>query len=209
VIDGPAHKLPEPQHWSALWRRLAGKLGNLERPVPRLLGHAPNALTAIRPVIGIASGFAVLTDNGGTGAWLYLAGYVSDVADGFLSRAMKAESHLGASLDRLADVAFHTAVGIGLIAAAIRNGSPGVLVILGVLVVGERLIRRWIAAHSAAGKVIGGTYRIVMFALLLVFCDAAQRPLLIEAGLAVMVITYAYEGFVILTELRTGERPVR
>ena len=188
MIDGPAHKLPGLKPWSALW---------------------PNALAAIRPIIGIACGFAVLTDYGAAGAWLYLVGYVSDVADGFLSRAMKAESDLGAALDGLADVAFHAAVGLGLIAAAIRDGSWGVLIILGILLVGERLIRRWIAAHSVAGKVIGGTYRIVMFALLLVFCDAAQRLLLIEAGVVVMVITFVYEGFVTLQELRTGERPVR
>jgi hypothetical protein len=48
-----------------------------------------------------------------------------------------------------------------------------------------------------------------MFALLLVFCDAAQRPPLIETGLAVMVITYVYEGLVTLHEHRNGERPVR
>ncbi len=209
MIEGPAHKLPRPQPWSALWRQLANKLGNLERPVARLLGHAPNALTASRPVIGVACGVALLTDNVAAGAWLYLAGYVSDVADGFLSRAMKAESDLGAALDKWADVAFHGAVGLGLIGAAIRDGSWGVPIILGILVVGERLVRRWIAAHSVAGKVIGGTYRMVMFALLLVFCNAEQRPGLIEAGLAVMVITYAYEGFVTLHELRTGERPVR
>ena len=40
-------------------------------------------------------------------------------------------------------------------------------------------------------------------------CDADQRPLLIEAGLAVMVITYIYEGFVTLDEMRFGERPIR
>jgi phosphatidylglycerophosphate synthase len=179
------------------------------RRVARVLDHGPNALAAIRPLIGVASGFAVLTDNGVGAAWLYLAGYLSDVGDGFLSRAMKAESDSGAALDRLADVAFHAAVGLGLIGAAIRHGSVGVLVVLGILVVGERLIRWWIAAHSVAGKAIGGLYRIAMFSLLLVFCDAAQRLLLIEAGLAVMVITYVYEGFVTLHELRIGERPVR
>jgi phosphatidylglycerophosphate synthase len=190
-----------------LWRRLANKLGNLERPVARLLRRAPNALTASRPVIGVACGIAVLTDNVAVGAWLYLAGYLSDVADGFLSRAMKADSDWGAVLDRWADVAFHAAVGLGLIAAATRHGSWGVLIILGTLVVGERVVRRWIAAHSVAGKVIGGTYRIVMYALLLVFCNSEQRPVLIEVGLAVMLITYAYEGLVTLHELQTGERP--
>ena len=121
----------------------------------------------------------MLSDNGATGAWLYLAGYVSDVADGFLSRAMKAESDSGAALDGLADVACHAAVGVGLIGAAVRHGP----LVLGILVAGERLIRRWISARSTAGKAIGCTYRIVMFALLLVFCDADQRPLLIDAGL--------------------------
>ena len=48
-----------------------------------------------------------------------------------------------------------------------------------------------------------------MYALLLVFSNPGQRPLLIEAGLTVMVITYVYEGLVTLNELRTGERPPR
>jgi phosphatidylglycerophosphate synthase len=177
--------------------------------VARALDHAPNALALIRPVIGVASGFAVSTDNGAIAAWLYLAGYLSDVADGFLSRAINAKSDFGAALDRLADVAFHIAVGLGLVCAAIRHETFGVLVILGILVIGERFMRRWIAARSVAGKGIGGAYRVVMFALLLVFCDPGQRPLLIEAGLTVMVITYVYEGFVTLNELRIGERPLR
>jgi phosphatidylglycerophosphate synthase len=177
--------------------------------VAGLLGQAPNALAAVRPFIGIASGLAVLTDNGAAAAWLYLAGYGTDVADGFLSRAMKAESDLGAALDRLADVTFHVAVGLGLTGAAVLRGSWGVLLILGILVVGERIIRTWIAARSVAGRVIGGAYRIVMFGLIVVFCDEAQRPFVIEAGFAVMVITYVYEGFVTLHELRNGERPVR
>jgi phosphatidylglycerophosphate synthase len=126
-----------------------------------------------------------------------------------LSRAINARSDFGAALDRLADVAFHIAVGLGLIWAAMRHGTFGVLVILGILVIGEPFMRRWISAHSVAGKGIGGAYRAVMFALLLVFCDPGQRPLLIEAGLMVMVITYVYEGYVTLHELRTGERPLR
>jgi len=88
-------------------------------------------------------------------------------------------------------------------------GFLSMMVFLGILVVGERLVRHWIAAHSVGGKVIGGTYRIVMFALLLVFCNVEQRPALIEVALAVMLITYAYEGLVTLHELQTGERPVR
>jgi phosphatidylglycerophosphate synthase len=177
--------------------------------VAKALDHAPNALALLRPVIGVASGFEVSTDNGAIAAWLYLAGYLSDVADGFLSRAVNAKSDLGAALDRIADIAFHVAVGLGLMFAATRYGTYGVLAILGILVIGERFMRRWIAAHSVAGKGIGGAYRVVMFALLLVFCDPGQRPLLIEAGLTVMVITYIYEGFVTLNELQTGERPLR
>jgi phosphatidylglycerophosphate synthase len=177
--------------------------------VAKAFDHAPNALAVVRPILGVGSGFAVSTDNGAIAAWLYLAGFLSDVADGFLSRAINAKSDFGAALDRRADVAFHIAVGFGLMFAAVRHGIFGVLVILGILVIGERLMRRWIAARSVAGKGIGGAYRVVMFALLLVFCDPGQRPLLIEAGLTVMVITYVYEGFVTLKELRIGERPVR
>jgi phosphatidylglycerophosphate synthase len=177
--------------------------------VARALDRTPNALAAIRPIIGVASGIAVSTDNAAIGAWLYLAGYLSDVADGFLARAFNAKSDFGAALDRLADVAFHAAVGLGLICAAVWHGTWGVLVVLGILVIGERFMRRWIAAHSLAGKGIGGAYRVAMYALLLVFCDPEQRPLLIEAGLTVMVVTYLYEGFVTLNELRIGDRPLR
>ena len=100
-------------------------------------------LAIIRPVIGVASGFAVATDNGATGAWLYLVGYLSDVADGFLSRAINAESDFGAALDRLADVAFHFAVGLGLIYAAVRHGSLVVLVVRGIPAarIGSRCMR--------------------------------------------------------------------
>lgn len=84
-----------------------------------------------------------------------------------------------------------------------------VLVVLDFLVIGQRCMRRWIAARSVVGKGVGGAYRVVMFALLLVFCESGQRPLLIEAGLAVIVITYVYEGFVTLNELRIGKRPLR
>ena len=173
------------------------------------LGHAPNALAIIRPAIGIASGFAVSTDNGVIAAWLYLVGFLSDVADGFLSRALNAKSDFGAALDSLADVAFHFAVGLGLICAALQHRTLGVLVVVGILVIGERFMRRWIAAHTVAGKGIGGAYRVVMYALLLVFCDPGQRPLLIEVGLTVMVVTYLYEGFVTLNEIQAGERPLR
>jgi phosphatidylglycerophosphate synthase len=128
------------------------------RGVAKALYHAPNALAVIRPVIGAASGFAVSTDNGAIAAWLYLAGYLSDVADGSLSRAINSKSDFGAALDGLADVAFHTAVGLGLMYAALRHRTFGVLVILGILVIGERFVRRWIAARSVAGKGIGGAY---------------------------------------------------
>jgi len=47
--------------------------------VAKALDHAPNALAVIRPAIGVASGSAVSTDNAAIAAWLYLAGYLSDV----------------------------------------------------------------------------------------------------------------------------------
>src|SRR5215469_9968758 len=127
-----------------------------------LLGHAPNALTAARPLIGAASGLEVLTDNAAAGAWLYLMGYGSDVADGFLSRALRAESDFGAEFDRWADVALHAAVGLGLAVAAIRHRSWGLIIILCALLVGERLARRWIVAYSVLGRALGGAYRIAM-----------------------------------------------
>jgi len=58
-------------------------------------------------------------------------------------------------------VTFHVAVGLGLTGAAVYVDHGAFSLILGILVVGERIIRRWIAAQSVAGRVIGGAYRIV------------------------------------------------
>ncbi|MDQ2943721.1 MAG: CDP-alcohol phosphatidyltransferase family protein, partial [Candidatus Dormibacteraeota bacterium] len=96
---------------TAFWIETARRRG------AALLRNAPNALTVIRPALGIASGFEVFTGHAGIAAWLYLAGYVTDIGDGFLSRAMKVESDAGSALDGWADVIFHAAVGLGLATA--------------------------------------------------------------------------------------------
>jgi len=102
---------------------------------------------------------------------------------------MKAESDLGAALDRLADVTFTSAVD-----RTHRRGGP-------TWIMGRSPdsrhpgCRRTHHSQMDRGSERGwkgdrSAYRIVMFGLIVVFCDEAQRPLVIEAGFAVMVITY-------------------
>src|SRR5262245_64380885 len=97
-------------------------------PVPTgSLRFVPNAVTLARPMLGAASGLAVYTGEGALGAWLYLAGYLTDVADGWLARRLRVGSARGRQLDGWADVAFHALIGLGLAGRAIDEHTWWVL----------------------------------------------------------------------------------
>src|SRR6266699_1838971 len=49
---------------------------------------APNSLTVARPVVGVMCGVAVYQHRGIIAAWLYLAGFMTDVGDGLLARSV-------------------------------------------------------------------------------------------------------------------------
>ena len=169
----------------------------------------PNTLTVARVPIGLVGAWASIDGRGALAAWLYLIGYLTDVADGWSARALGVSSPQGRRLDGLADVAFHALFGAGIAARAADDEMWWVVGVLVALVVGERLMRRWVGSHTVVGKAIAGVYRIVMFMLLLAFTAEDRRVPLIVADLVVVVSTYFYEGTNTLRELRSGERGVR
>jgi len=162
-----------------------------------------------RPVLGAASAMAVLSGDGALGAWLYLLGYLSDVADGWLVRRLRVGSARGRKLDGVADTIFHALVGAGLLGQAWEERAWWVIAVLIGLVVGERLLRRWVAPYTVVGKAVAGAYRIIVYSLFLPFAAPESRSALIAAGLFVVLITYAYEGRVTLAEFRSGGRTLR
>jgi phosphatidylglycerophosphate synthase len=171
--------------------------------------RVPDALTLSRVPLGVAGAWALLDDRAGLAAWFYLIGFLTDVADGLAARSLGITSASGRRLDGAADVAFHVAFGSGMAVRAAMDDAWWVLGSLLALVLGERVIRRWLPAYTVIGKAVAGLYRIVMFGLLLVFTPPVHRTPLIVAGLAVMLVTYTYEGRVTLLELRAGDRTVR
>jgi phosphatidylglycerophosphate synthase len=169
----------------------------------------PDSLTFVRVPIGLAGAWTLIADRGAVAACLYLIGYVTDVADGWTARALRVSSSLGRRLDGIADVTFHALFGVALAIAATDDGMWWVIGVLVTLVVGGRILRRWIRSYTVIGKAIAGVYRIVMFTLLLMFTPPDPGPTLIVVGLLVMIVTYVYEGRNTFLELRSGEREVR
>lgn len=67
------------------------------------LRHIPNIITVFRLVLIPPVAFAILRENYVAAFWLFALAGFSDALDGFLARAFKWQSALGAMLDPIAD----------------------------------------------------------------------------------------------------------
>ncbi len=196
--------------------RAALRLGKL-MPMPEESTHsraslrclAPNSLTVARPVVGVMCGVAVYQHRGIIAAWLYLAGFMTDVGDGLLARALGVESASGRRLDGWADVAFHGFVGAGLAAYAVRDRNALIVVILGVLLAGSVITRRWFDVYSVLGKAMAIPYRVVMFALIATTGVSRYRPETLALGAGILAVAFTYEGVVTWREFKQGSRMLR
>ena len=170
----------------------------------------PDLLTASRPLIGVVVAGLLIGGAETAAAWAYLLGYATDVVDGWAARRAGVASDMGTRLDGWCDVAFHAAVGLGLLFRAAAVGAWAVLVaILLVFLVGQ-VLPRWIHVHTVLGKLVGGVNRIVLVTCFLALVPpGAGRVLLGVAALLLLGSTYLYEARVTLGEHRTGERSLR
>jgi phosphatidylglycerophosphate synthase len=171
---------------------------------------APDSLTASRPAIGLVA-FALLLAGQATAAgWLYLVGYLTDVADGYLARRLGVASDAGTRLDGWCDVAFHGLIGAGLIIRAALDGVWWIVVALVAMQLIGRVLPRWIGIHTLLGKVVGGLNRVIIVVCFLALIPPGpQRTMLAATTAALLAATYLYEGRVTLWEHRTGERTMR
>lgn len=169
----------------------------------------PNAVTLLRPALGVGAAIAAIAGEGALAAWLFLAGYLSDVVDGWLARSLAVTSEQGRRLDQRADMAFHVTTGLGLVLGAAMTGDWWVIAVVAVLLVGRQVSRGWAVSRSVISKSAAGVYWATVYTLFVVQAGPGSRPPLIFAGILVLVVTYTYEASVMHRELRTGERTVR
>ena len=150
-----------------------------------------------------------MAGEGGAAAWCYLAGFLTDVADGATARALGVSSERGKSLDARADMAFHVMAGLGLAVLAVETRAWWVLIAQSVLLLTRRLSGRWVSGSSIVSKASAGGYFATTFILLVVLTDPGERNPLIVGGLIILIVTYTYEGLVMHADLRKGKRTVR
>jgi cardiolipin synthase len=112
---------------------------------PRPIAFVPNAISAVRLAAAPVLLFYALGRHQRAFAWLLLACLLSDIADGLIARAFRAQSRLGAALDSTADflVTIIGAAGIVTMQWPFVAAHAWELGILVALLVGEYGISFW------------------------------------------------------------------
>ena len=153
----------------------------LSKPVTRLavaLGVAPNPITVISGVVGLAAAASMALGDATTlviGLLLYLLAVVLDHADGEVARLTLTESAIGEWLDIVMDTLVHIALVLALGVAAERVTGAGLAagVVGAVGVVASAVVyKRWPPAPPTAadrGLLDALTSRDGFYAMLLIF----------------------------------------
>lgn len=77
--------------------------------------HTANVISALRVVITLIMLAMIFLNQAITFFWLIVAGYITDILDGFVARTFKLESDLGRNLDTLGDILFFPILSAGTI----------------------------------------------------------------------------------------------
>ena len=94
-----------------------------------ILARTADALTLARALLAAALAGAVAAERVGIAAWLFVAAWCSDAADGRLARAGRQPTRLGRH-----DLVIDTAVGVGLLVGMALSGYVPVLAAAGLIV---------------------------------------------------------------------------
>jgi len=174
------------------------------RPASRAVA---NALTFVRPGLGVAAGFEIASGDSELGLWWYLAGLVSDVADGAVARLARVESAAGRDWDAMSDAFMNGAFGLGLGSVALRAPThAGQILLLSALVLVFATTRS--QAHTILDKCLSGAWRTALFTLGLTLVEPSAREALAIAGASGAAIACLYEGFVLWNDWTSGRRPL-
>jgi phosphatidylglycerophosphate synthase len=169
----------------------------------------PNAFTAVRPLLGAGCCIALVAGRPALATWLYLAAYLSDVADGLVARALHVSSSFGVRLDGWADLSTNIMITVAIVVEAIGEARWWIIVVMAAMVVAGATRGRWVAVHTVVGKAVGGAYRVAVFVVLLSFVPSGDRAVVAGVGTVVLLVTYLYEARVTLAERRSGDRALR
>lgn len=142
----------------------------LEGVFPRGPGFwLANAFTVFRIPLGALAASAALDGKFDDVASLYVAGLLTDVADGIAARLLHGTSEFGKKFDRRTDMVFNSVVGLGLIVGALRSprGLVEALALLALTVgvmAGSRLLG--VEPSSGLAKLRSGWIRAVLLAFI-------------------------------------------
>lgn len=101
----------------------------------------PNGLTLLRLLLAVFILWSVLQGHTARAWWAILAAGLSDLLDGLLARALKAESAFGQRLDPIADKAVVTAALLPIASAYFGQvAMPGVLIFAAAAII---MVRDW------------------------------------------------------------------
>lgn len=173
----------------------------------RLGFFAANALTFVRPGIGIAAGMAIANRNITLGFVLFLFGLTSDILDGLIARMFQAQSAHGREWDAVADAIHNFAFGLGVAWFAI--GPPidvPRVITLSVMVIVFLASRFLVSVHSITDKCLSGLWRILLFALTITLLPHDWRLAGFFGGAVLAILGGTYELGVIRNEIIAGTR---
>lgn len=164
----------------------------------------PNGLTLLRLLLAVFILWAVLRGHTAWAWWAIAAAGLSDLLDGMIARALKAESAFGQKLDPIADKAVVTAALLPIAASYFGQvAMPGVLIFTAAAII---MIRDWgiellrlIAARKGHAMVPGRLAKIktaVEYAALLTIygasafgaINAAIGPDLLRYGMFILLL---------------------
>lgn len=170
-----------------------------------------NALTYLRPAIGIAAGYEMAHARVVPAFALFFTGLLSDVLDGMIARLFHVQSAEGREWDAMADVIHNFSFGLGLAWFAAHR-QPQDSVRLGILigiVVFFALSRKLVDLHSVADKLLSGLWRVILFVLAALLLPSTLQTAAIVGGLVLLVVGGTYEIGVMRADLRLGRRVLR
>jgi phosphatidylglycerophosphate synthase len=172
----------------------------LSLPITRIaiaLGITPNAITVVSMAVGVAAAVTLTSGTmiSGVAAFiLYAAAVVLDHSDGEVARLTCAESRIGEWLDLSVDTVVHTAMVLGMGAAAERVTGSGM--IPGLIAAAGVIATAWFVKTTPAGDDVAGVvFRVLgnrdgFYVLLLLFVGA----LVFRPGALPSIVTLAAVG---------------
>lgn len=162
--------------------------------------HIPNSISILRLALSCILFFVM--DNVTLLFTLYILCGISDVADGYIARRMKAETNLGAKLDSIADVALYAFIVFMLISWTNMLSDKIVLYTLALIIIIKSAnlfitrikFKQWNILHTLGNKSIG----LIVYLSMPIFYFQPDFSPSISLTICILAIIAALEESLIL-----------